>query len=75
MAESCRSCISYQAIDTVCRFNPPVAFAVPQPGGKIGFMGIFPPIQPTGWCRKYERDPQIPAEEERPASPIKLVSP
>lgn len=53
----CRTCMSYAAMESQCRKNPPIAavMGVSQRGDPL-VIGMFPFAAPDNWCGAYEED-------------------
>lgn len=46
---------------TTCRLGgAPQLIGVPGPGGATGFIGMWPPVEASDWCPKWEKiqDPE-----------------
>ena len=50
----CENCACYDLGDRQCHANYPVAVPVPAPNGQLGAIGMFVPVPPDSWCRKWE---------------------
>lgn len=65
---ACGDCMFFQAAPVLsgaqpgqgfCKANPPTAFPVPGPHGQVGAMQLWPPVNSTDWCGKFEGIPLI----------------
>ena len=61
--KNCKDCIHYGKDFKAgtnagfCKFNPPVAFLIPMPGGltlEMQVRSFFPPVNQNEWCSKFE---------------------
>lgn len=55
--ERCERCRFFEQLSATCRVNPPRAYPVGVgAGGQVSQVTIFPVMQPSQWCGRFERD-------------------
>lgn len=48
--DTCETCKAFDPLNTSCRRKSPVPVPVPQAGGGLKVMGVFPWAEKNGWC-------------------------
>lgn len=78
--KSCSTCLHSSAETNgqiVCRFNPPIAFPMPQQGPlgqvRMSMASAFPPVSAEMWCSKHAELKQFDLAVKGDAMPIRSV--